>query len=110
MAGERQENSKLSGWWIAALWFAGVAMFVVEWNAGLEYVEARLSEIAPSFLGYLPAVAVAALKLEGSAFWNAGYLEATFRMMPLTTLPIILGGLGLALKDKIGFPRQRATK
>lgn len=111
MTGDRQENSKWSGWWIGAFWFAGVAMFVVEWNAGLEYVQARLADMAPAFLGYLPALALAALKLGDSAFWNLGHLEATFQVMPLVTIPFLLLGLGVSMKDKIVFAgRQRAGR
>jgi len=106
MVSERQVNRKQSGNWTGAFWFTGVAMFMVEWNAGLDYVQARLAALAPNFLGCLPGAGLAAWRMAEGAFWNCGQLEAVFRTMPLVTLPFVLVLLGLAMKEKTEIPRQ----
>jgi len=91
---------------MGAFWFAGVGLFMVELNAGLDYVQARLAALVPDFLGCLPAFGLAAWRVAESAFWKCGQLEAAFRLMPFVTLPFVLVLLALSMKDKIRFSRR----
>jgi hypothetical protein len=106
MASERKEDTRRN-WWIGAFWFAGVALFVVELGAGLDYVHAQLAALAPNFLGELPIASLAVWKIAESAFWNCGQLEATFRAIPFATLPFLLLGVALSMKQKMAFGRER---
>jgi hypothetical protein len=108
MASERKEDARRN-WWIGAFWFAGIALFVVELGAGLDYVHAQLAAMAPNFLGDLPVASLAAWKIAESAFWNCGQLEATFRTIPFATLPFLLLGVALSMKQKMAFSRERGT-
>lgn len=108
MASKRKEETTRN-WWIAAFWFAGIALFMVELGAGLDYVQAQLAALAPNFLGDLPVASLAAWKVAESAFWNCGQLEATFRTIPFATLPFLLLGVALSMKQKMAFSRQRSA-
>jgi hypothetical protein len=107
MARTWQGNGAQNKGWMAAFWFTGVTLFVMELNAVLNYVEARFADLAPNFLEGLPAWGLAAWKLVESTFWNYGQLEATFRVAPFVTLPFALLGLALAMKVSVGFRRQQ---
>jgi hypothetical protein len=104
MASTRNKNGQRSGPWGDAFWFAGVAMFVVELGAGLDYVQAQLAAIVPSFLGNVPVLALAGWQIIENAFWNFGQLEATLRIMPFVTLPFVLLGLAVSMKQKSNSP------
>lgn len=88
--------------WMAAFWFTGVVLFMME----LGTVVARLGELASNFLGALPAWELAAWRLAESAIWNYGQLEATFRVAPLVVLPFALLGLAMAMRGWQGFGRR----
>ncbi|HEY2120138.1 MAG TPA: hypothetical protein VGH37_13200 [Candidatus Acidoferrum sp.] len=103
MARKRQESRTRNGKLIGMIWFIGVALFVLELNAGLDYVQARLANLAPNCLGFLPAIGVATWKIVGSAFWNYSELVRTFQIVPLITLPFLLVGLALWLRYKMVF-------
>jgi hypothetical protein len=100
MAGKRNKNGQVGGSWGEAFWFAGIAMFVVELGAGLDYVRAQLAAIVPSFLENVPVLAFAGWQIVESEFWNFGQLEATFRIVPFVTLPFVLLGLAVSMKQK----------
>ena len=106
MARKRQESRTRNGKLIGMIWFTGVALFVLELNAGLDYVQARPANLAPNCLGFLPAIGVATWKIVGSAFWNYTQLVRTFQIVPLITLPILLVGLALWLRYKLIFPKH----
>jgi hypothetical protein len=108
MARERKEDTRRN-WWIGAFWFAGIALFMMELGAGLDYVHAQFAAIAPNFLGDLPVASLAAWKIVESAFWNCGQLEATFRTIPFATLPFLLLGVALSMKQKTSFSRERGA-
>jgi hypothetical protein len=103
MTEERKAAAKWRGWWTAAFWFAGVTLFMVQLSAGLDYVQARFAALAPNFLGCLPALGLAAWKVAEATFWNCGQLEATFRMTSFATLPFVLVGLAMSMRQRIGF-------
>jgi hypothetical protein len=94
---------------MGTLWFTGVTLFVVELSAGLDYVQARLAALAPNFLGCVPAWSLAAWRLAEGAFWNCSQLEVAFRLIPFVTLPFLLVGLALAMRNRAGFGRQSAA-
>ncbi len=106
MAGERQGNAR----WVAAFWFTGVVLFVMEMSAGLDYLQARLSSLPHHTLGFLPAIGLAAWKVVEATFWHYGQLEASFRIMPLVTLPFLLLGMALLLKGKAPWLRGEGTE
>lgn len=106
MAWKRQESRIRNGRLIGMIWFTGVALFVVELNAGLDYVQARLANLAPNCLGFLPAIGVATWKIVGSAFWNYAQLVKTFQIVPLITLPFLLVSLALWLRCKMVFQKR----
>jgi hypothetical protein len=108
MASERKADTRRNRW-IATFWFAGVALFVVELGAGLDYVHAQLAAMAPNFLGDLPVASLAVWKIAESAFWNCGQLEATFRTIPFATLPFLLLAVVLCMKQKVAFSRERGA-
>lgn len=91
---------------MAAFWIAGVLLFMMELSAGLDYVEARLENLAPNFLDTVPAWGLAAWKLAEAMFWHSGQLEAGFRIVPLVTLPFALIGLAVAMKVFAGTKQQ----
>jgi len=107
MASRRNENNVASGWWSDTFWFAGVAMFVVELSAGLDYVRAQLASIVPTCLGNVPVLAFAGWNIAESAFWNRGQLEATLCIMPLVTLPFVLLVLAISMKQRTEFTCQQ---
>jgi hypothetical protein len=109
MAGKRYENIGGGERWSGAFWFAGVAMFVVELGAGLDYVQAQLAAIVPSFLGNVPVLAFAGWNIAESVFWNRQHLEAMLRIMPFATLPFVLLALAFSMKQRAGFARQHAA-
>ena len=102
-----QRNRELNNWWMGAFWFTGVALFMMELSAGLDYVEARLGELAPNVPGALPAWGMAAWKLAESTFWHYGQLEATFRVVSLVALPFALLGLAVAMKSSMKLQGQK---
>jgi hypothetical protein len=110
MASKRKESGEGSRRWGGAFWFAGVAMFVVELGAGLDYVQAQLAAIVPSFLGNVPVLAFAGWNIAESAFWNRGHLETTLRIMPFVTLPFVLLGLAVSMKQRTGFAREHSAQ
>jgi hypothetical protein len=106
MAGTREETGVQNRMLIGAIWLSGVALFVVELTEGLNYLQARLASLAPNFLGFVPATAVATWKLAENAFWNYGQLVRTFQIVPFVTLPFLLVGLALVLRYKLVFQKQ----
>jgi len=111
MAQERMApKQKQNGWMIAGLWFSGVVLFVMELNAGLVYVQERVSTVAHSSLGFFPALALASLKFLNTALWHYGQLEASFRILPLATLPFLLLGLAVWMGRKASWRRQEITE
>jgi hypothetical protein len=106
MARAWQENRELNKKWMATFWFTGVVLFMMELGTVVNYVEARLGELASNFLGALPAWELATWRLAESAFWNYGQLEAAFRVAPLVVLPFALLGLAMAMKGWQGFGGQ----
>jgi uncharacterized membrane protein len=111
-AGMAQERlaTKRNGWMIAGLWFSGVVLFVMELNAGLVYVQERVSTAAHSSLGFFPALVMALLKFLNTALWHYGQLEAGFRILPLATLPFLLLGLAIWMGRKVSWHRQESTE
>jgi hypothetical protein len=108
MASERKVDTRRN-WWIGAFWLAGVTLFVVELGAGLDYVHAQLAAIAPNFLGDLPVASLAAWKIVETAFWNCSQLEAAFRTIPFATVPFLLLGIALSMKQKSSFGGERGA-
>ena len=106
MAWKQQQVATRNGKLIGMIGFTGVALFVVELGAGLDYVQARLGGLMPGFLGFLPAVGIATSKLLGTAFWNYAQWERTFWIVPFITLPFLLVGLALCLRYKRVFQGQ----
>jgi hypothetical protein len=107
MARAWQWNGRQKRFWTAAFWFTGILLFMMELSAGLDYVESLFTELAPNFLGILPAWALAGWRVAEHAFWNFGQLEAAFRVLPLLTLPFALLGLAMSMKGSLGFRGQQ---
>jgi hypothetical protein len=107
MANKKQATARQTGWWIAAFWLTGAALFVLELNTGLDYLQSRLATLMPDFLGYVPALGLVGWQLFEAAFWNFAQLEATFRFIPVATLPFVLVGLALAMKSKFDYQHQQ---
>jgi len=105
-----QGGGGLKKGWTAAFWCTGVALFVMELSLALDYVQARFADLAPNFLGVLPALGLAAWKLIESTFWNYGLLEAAFRVAPFVTLPFALIGLAVAMRNSMGLQKQPDSK
>ena len=110
MARTWQQNGTQKRMWTAAFWFTGIVLFMMELNAGMDYVESRLASQAPNFLGAVPAWGLTAWKLAESAFWNYGQLEVVFRVIPFLALPFALLGLAFSMKGSIGFTHQRRNE
>ena len=110
MAQQRRVTARRNGWMIAALWFSGIALFVMELNAGLDYVQARVSEQMQNSLGVFPALGLAAWKVVAATFWHYGQLEAGFRILPLVTLPFLLLGLALLMKRSNAWHSEESTE
>jgi hypothetical protein len=110
MVGERQATATGNGWWAGAFWIAGAATFMMELNAGLDYVQSQLAALVPNFMGCLPALGLAACRLAESIFWNCAQLESTFRTMPFVTLPFFLVGLGMSMRQKPGPGWQQSEQ
>jgi hypothetical protein len=110
MAGKRYENIAGGAQWSGAIWFAGVAMFVVELGAGLDYVQAQLAAIVPSILGNLPVLAFAGWNIAESVFWNRQQLEAMLRIMPFATLPFVMLALAFSMRQRTSFARQQTAR
>lgn len=94
---------------MAAFWFTGVALFVMELGVALDYVQARVSALTQSAFGFFPAMGFAAWNAVESAFWNFGHLEAAFRVIPFIVIPFLLVGLGLSMKEKFVWQREQRT-
>ena len=107
MARERQAIETSKGKVLGMIWLTGVALFVVELGAGLDYVQAQLASLMPSFLGFLPALGIATWKVIETTFWNYAQLEKAFRIVPFVTLPFFMVGLALWLRYKMVFHGQQ---
>jgi hypothetical protein len=110
MTWKRQESGIGNGKLFGIIAFTGVALFVMELDAGLDYVQARLANLLPGFMGVVPAVGIAAWKVVEVAFWNSAQLERTFRIVPFVTLPFLLVGLALCLRYKMVFQARNSVK
>lgn len=97
MAGKRGMITKRNGIWTGLISFLGVALFLVELGTGMNYVQERLGSIAPNFLGVLPGLGVASLKVMSAAFWSYPQLEKLFQVVPMFALPLLMVGLGMWL-------------
>jgi hypothetical protein len=97
-----------SGLWAGTFCLAGVLLFMVEWSAGLEYVQARLAALMPNFAGTLPALSLAAWRVLEGTFWNGAHWEATFRTMSFVTMPFVLVVLGLSMRQQWAVTRERS--
>jgi hypothetical protein len=101
MARERGTTVVENNWWTTAFWFTGVALFVVQLSAGWDYVQGSFAALAPNFLGCIPALGLATWKIAEPMLWNCGQLETTFRMTSFATLPLVLVGLALSMRNRI---------
>ncbi len=106
MARTGQQDRMRNRRWMTAFWFTGVVLFMMELNAGLNYVESRFADLSPKFLDAVPAWGLATFKLVEDAFWNFAELEATFRITPLVALPFALLGLAISMRGFMGFRRR----
>jgi hypothetical protein len=110
MAKRRIAEAKRNGWLIAALWFSGVVLFLVELNSGLAYVQDRFSSVTHSSIGLLPSLAMTLSNLLNTAFWHYRQLQTSFSIIPFVTLPFLLIGLALWMKRKTAWQQQESTE
>lgn len=86
-----------SRWMMWTFWAAGLALLVVELNAGMEYFEAGLQHNMGNLLGWAPAMAMMTLKVAERTLWNWGTLSLVLRALPLGTLGLLLVVCGVVM-------------
>ena len=79
-------------------WAAGVALLLVEVNAGMEYWEASLQHNMGSLLGWVPAVGLITVKAAEQAVWHWGTLALLLKAIPVAAVGLMLVGLSLGIK------------
>ena len=99
-----------NGWMMWAFWAAGVALLLVELNAGMEYVEAGLRQNMANVLGWMPAAGVVTLKAVEQSIWHWGTLEPVLRAVPIAALGLLLVALGLRMNKHTGSARGQRAK
>ena len=110
MAREKHEDRTRDGRLSGIISFTGVALFVMELGAGLDYVQARLANLLPGYMGVAPAVGVAAWKVAEAAFWNYAQLERTFRIVPFVALPFLLVGWALCVRYQMVIHERNSVE
>ena len=110
MAEEGSRRQAGSGWMMWAFWAAGVALLLVELNAGMGYVEAGLQQNMASLLGWIPAAAMITLKVVEQSIWHWGTLTVVLLAVPVGALGLLLVALGLAMNKHIGSARGQSAK
>lgn len=82
--------------WKQAFWTAGILVFLVELNAGVDYVQAGFNSQIGGDLGWLPTIGMIALKITDSAFWNGGAVHLVTHFVSLLLVPVLMLGLWVA--------------
>jgi len=95
-AAARQGAEK--NWMVWTFWAAGVALLLVEVNAGMEYWEASLQHNMGSLLGWVPAVGLITVKAAEQAVWHWGTLALLLKAIPVAAVGLMLVGLSLGIK------------
>jgi hypothetical protein len=92
----RRQNDK--NWTMWTLWAAGIALLLVEVNAGMEYLETGLRQNVGNLMGWLPAMGMITLKVVEQAVWHWGTLAVVLRAVPLAAMGLILVGISVGLQ------------
>jgi hypothetical protein len=85
-------------WMMWILWAAGIALLLVEVNAGMEYLEAGVRQSVGNVLGWLPAMGVITLRMAEQAVWHWGTLELVLRAVPLAAMGLILVAISVSMQ------------
>ena len=99
-----------SSWTVWAFWAAGVALLLVELNAGVGYVEAGLQENMGNVLGWAPAVGMITLKMAEQSIWHWRAVELALRGVPLAAMGILLVTFGLLIHRQAGGADKQTAK
>lgn len=110
MAVAGNANRLGNSWVMWTFWAAGVALLLVEVNAGMEYVEAGLQQNMANLLGWAPAMAMITLKMAEQSIWNWGTLGPVLQAVPLSVLGLLLVALGLAANKRAGSTYEEDAK
>jgi hypothetical protein len=97
----RSEKRTTNGWMMWAFWAAGVALLLVEMNAGMKYLETGLRQNMGDLLGWAPAMGMITLKVAEQSLWHWRMLAPVLGAVPVAVLGLLLVGFGL------GVNRQR---
>jgi len=96
-SGERTANR----WMTWAFWAAGVALLLVEMNAGMKYLETGLRQNMGDLLGWAPAMGMITLKVAEQSLWHWGTLAPVLSAVPVAVLGLLLVGFGLAVNRQM---------
>jgi hypothetical protein len=87
-----------------AFWAAGVALLLVELNAGMGYLQAGLQQNMGNLLGWAPAMGMITLKLAEQSLWHWGTLSIVLQALPLAALGLLLVIVGVVLNKPAALP------
>jgi hypothetical protein len=97
-------------WLTWTFWAAGVALLLVELNAGMEYFQAGLQQNMGDLLGWAPAMGMITLKLAEQSLWHWETLAVVSRAVPIGALGLLLVALAVALNKQSSAASQRSVK
>jgi hypothetical protein len=99
-----------SKWLTWTFWAAGVALLLVELNAGMEYFQAGLQQNMGDLLGWAPAMGMITLRLAEQSLWHWETLAVVIRAVPMGALGLLLVTLAVALNKQSKSANERFVK
>jgi hypothetical protein len=106
----RSEKRTANGWMMWAFWAAGVALLLVEMNAGMKYLETGLRQNMGDLLGWAPAMGMITLKVAEQSLWHWRMLAPVLGAVPVAVLGLLLVGFGLGVNRHMMNTRRSAEE
>jgi hypothetical protein len=106
----RSKKQTGNGWMMWAFWASGVALLLVEMNAGMKYLETGLRQNMGDLLGWAPAMGMITLKVAEQSLWHWGTLAPVLGAVPVAVLGLLLVGFGLAMNRQMMNSRRSAQQ
>jgi hypothetical protein len=100
MAAARSARRTGNAWIMWSFWAAGVALLLVELNAGMEYLEAGLQQNMGNVLGWAPALGMITLKVAEQSIWHWGTLGPAFTAVAVAALGLLLVAIGMVVNKQ----------
>jgi hypothetical protein len=100
MAALSNYENKMNQWMARTTWFAGIAVFLLEMSASVNYLQAGLEKHAPSLMSLLPMTAMLTVNLLGHVVQNLCSIEYAMRLLPLVIVPFALMAVGLIFERR----------